>query len=37
MIFADVEGFYILLFGGVDVTNGEILDDAYILVEGIWK
>ena len=34
MVFADVNSEFILLYGGVDVEKGEILNDAYILVQG---
>lgn len=37
MIFSDVNGQYIILYGGVDIQAEKILDDAYILVDGAWK
>jgi hypothetical protein len=37
MVFVDVNNEYILLYGGVDIEKGEVLNDAYILVEGMWK
>ena len=37
MVFVDVNNEFILLYGGVDIEKGEILNDAYILIERQWK
>jgi N-acetylneuraminic acid mutarotase len=37
MVFIDVGGLFIFLYGGVEVEAGNILEDAYILLEGLWK
>jgi len=36
MVFISVSNEYILLYGGINAGTGEVLDDAFLLINDIW-